>query len=134
MDHRRLEALLDDVADREWEHARAREHVGASKLWLVHRLLQHRTARPDRCASGYRPIEAEGAKADHAVAFSRDDLVVVVPRLIAGRAGGWAGTRLPLPAGAWRDALTGRQCTGAVPLDDLLSTVPVAVLEPEPRP
>jgi (1->4)-alpha-D-glucan 1-alpha-D-glucosylmutase len=134
VDHQRLAALLDEIADEEWEVVRERADEGAPKLWLVHRLLQHRRARPDRYAGGYRPLEARGDKARHAVAFARDELVVVVPRLVVGLGAGWGDTELPLPSGRWRDVLTERESTGAVPLDDLLGSVPVAVLEQGSQP
>ncbi|MFG2583252.1 malto-oligosyltrehalose synthase, partial [Streptomyces malaysiensis] len=56
--------------------------------------------------------------------------VAVVTRLSRrlAEAGGWGATRLPLPPGRWRDLLTGRTAEGAVPLEELLSRLPVALL------
>ncbi|PNG92210.1 malto-oligosyltrehalose synthase [Streptomyces malaysiensis] len=56
--------------------------------------------------------------------------VTVVTRLSRrlAEAGGWGATRLPLPPGRWRDLLTGRTAEGAVPLEELLSRLPVALL------
>ncbi|NIY68977.1 malto-oligosyltrehalose synthase [Streptomyces malaysiensis] len=56
--------------------------------------------------------------------------VTVVTRLSRrlAEAGGWSATRLPLPPGRWRDLLTGRTAEGAVPLEELLSRLPVALL------
>jgi (1->4)-alpha-D-glucan 1-alpha-D-glucosylmutase len=88
--------------------------------------------RRDRAAAftGYEPLFPTGAGAEHAVAFARGDAVTVATRLPVrlGRDGGWRDTELPLPAGDWTDALTGRTATGATPLADLLGTYPVALL------
>ncbi|MEV0199138.1 hypothetical protein, partial [Nonomuraea sp. NPDC050691] len=45
------------------------------------------------------------------------------------RRGGWGATTLTLPAGSWRDLLTGSVHTGRVPLAHLLNRHPVALLE-----
>ncbi|MGH2722041.1 MAG: hypothetical protein ACRDJO_10635, partial [Actinomycetota bacterium] len=69
-------------------------------------------------------------RADHAVAFSRGDLLVVVPRLVAGLAGDWAGTEVRLPPGRWTDVLTGAAREGGpAGAAGLLEAFPVAVLE-----
>ncbi|MFI6685481.1 malto-oligosyltrehalose synthase [Streptomyces sp. NPDC050485] len=77
-------------------------------------------------------LAARGPRAGHCVAFCRSgEVVTAVTRLSLrlAEAGGWAGTELPLPDGHWADVLTpGREFTGAVPLDELLSGLPVALL------
>lgn len=105
--------------------------AGAAKLWLLHRTLAVRHARPAAFAGGYQPLRAEGAAAEHVLAFARgDDVVVVVPRLTVrlAVAGGWRGTTLALPAGRWHDALVGGEHRGAVEVADLLSAFPAALL------
>ena len=60
----------------------ARTDEGLPKLWLVHRALRLRRARPEVFdgRGAYRPIVARGARADHVVAYGRgEDVVVVVP-------------------------------------------------------
>jgi (1->4)-alpha-D-glucan 1-alpha-D-glucosylmutase len=55
-----------------------------------------------------------------------------VPRrsLRLARAGGWRGTRLPLPPGRWADALTpGREFEGHARVAELFERLPVALLE-----
>jgi (1->4)-alpha-D-glucan 1-alpha-D-glucosylmutase len=110
---------------------------GAAKLWVTHRVLEDRRRRPSAygAESQYRPLTAEGEKADHVVAFGRTGgLVTVVPRLTLGvdlaRPWGWGETVLALPEGAWTDVLTGLTCGGGhdVPVAGLLSRFPVAVL------
>ena len=53
-------------------------------------------------------------------------------------AGGWGETVLTVPAGRWEDAVTGHpvhpDARGAVRLDELLSTLPVALLVPAHAP
>jgi (1->4)-alpha-D-glucan 1-alpha-D-glucosylmutase len=101
---------------------------GAAKLLLVHKALRLRRERPE-LFHGYRPLPAEGAAAQHVVAFTRSpDLAVAVTRLPVGleAAGGWRDTVLPLPTGEWTDVLTGRPAETL--LDDVFDRYPVALL------
>jgi (1->4)-alpha-D-glucan 1-alpha-D-glucosylmutase len=105
--------------------------TGAAKLLLVHRALTLRRQRPE-LFSGYRPLAATGAAADHAVAYQRaDDLVVVATRLPVGleTRGGWGDTTLELPAGEWTDVLTGAAVSGGpASLASVLGQYPTALL------
>ncbi|HEX5188575.1 MAG TPA: hypothetical protein VFW16_03480, partial [Streptosporangiaceae bacterium] len=104
----------------------------------IMRLLAYRARHPAAFAPGslYQPLPVSGAKAEHAVAFARsaasgdENVVVIVPRLVARLADDWAGTTVELPAGAWTGVLTGERYGGAahVMVADLLSRFPVAVL------
>ncbi|MGP3970699.1 malto-oligosyltrehalose synthase [Streptomyces sp. 6N223] len=81
--------------------------------------------------AGYQPVYAEGPAAAHCLAFGRAERVITAVtrlsrRLAAG--GGWDGTHLPLPAGRWRDLLTGRAVTGKARLSELFAENPVALL------
>ncbi|MFC4589177.1 malto-oligosyltrehalose synthase [Sphaerisporangium corydalis] len=104
----------------------------AMKLLVTTSALRLR-ARLDPGAP-YVPLEAgeDGAGREHAVAFARgDQAVAVATRLPAGlaRRGGWGAATLTLPAGRWRDVLTGTPHTGRVPFAHLLARYPVALLE-----
>src|SRR3546814_1700707 len=83
-------------------------------------------------SSTYRPIAATGAKARHAVAFERDRLVVVVPRLLVGLGDDWGDTSIEVPAGGgggWVDLLSGTKVEpGPAVVADLLDDFPVVVL------
>jgi (1->4)-alpha-D-glucan 1-alpha-D-glucosylmutase len=102
------------------------DSVGAAKLLVVSRALR---ARRGRALTDYRALAADGPAADHCLAFDRGGLVAVATRLplALARRGGWGDTTLPLPPGAWTDALTGSPATER--LGDLLGTYPVALLE-----
>ena len=53
----------------------------------------------------------------------------MVPRLVLGLAGNWAGTELELPPGQWRDEFTGAELDGGRrPMAGLLGRFPVALL------
>jgi (1->4)-alpha-D-glucan 1-alpha-D-glucosylmutase len=114
-----------------------RADIDAEKLLITTTALKLRQAHPDWFAAGYQPLAAEGPAAGHAIAFARGAAVTVATRLPAGlrRAGGWAGTVLPLPAGTYQDLLTGATLTGPRPL---LATItqrhPVAILIPAGSP
>ncbi|MEU8247481.1 malto-oligosyltrehalose synthase [Nonomuraea sp. NPDC048916] len=83
-------------------------------------------------AAPYVPMEADGEAAEHVIAFARGgEAIAVATRLPVGlaRRSGWGTTTLTLPAGSWRDLLTGGLHTGSVPLSHLLDRHPVALLE-----
>ena len=105
------------------------------KLLVTSVALRLRRAHPGWFAGSYQPLPAHGPAARHAVAFIRGGHAVTVATRLTGvlsRAGGWAGTVLPLPGRRWRDVLTGATHAGPSPL---LATVtqryPVALLVPE---
>ncbi|MFC4011727.1 malto-oligosyltrehalose synthase [Nonomuraea purpurea] len=88
-------------------------------------------------AAPYLPLSAEGSAAEHVIAFARGldartrpMAVAVATRLPVRLArSGWGTTFLALPAGTWRDLLTGGLYTGRIPLAHLLGQYPVALLE-----
>ena len=115
-----------------------RDEQGLCKLWLIKQALKLRR-RQSRCfgAQGsYAPLQAEGALSGHVVAFQRgQNCLAVAPRLVLGLQGGWQDTRLPLPAGLWRNVLDGREgFSGGLALSDLLERFPVALLERQEAP
>ncbi|SOC57009.1 malto-oligosyltrehalose synthase [Ornithinimicrobium cerasi] len=89
--------------------AEGRPHDLADEvLWLRSRVLRLRSWLPQAYGPGadYQPVEA----GPHVLGFLRGGvaatLTIRAPRAL-GAAGGLGGTRVPLPAGHWRDALTG---------------------------
>jgi (1->4)-alpha-D-glucan 1-alpha-D-glucosylmutase len=107
---------------------------GAAKLWLTHRALAVRAGRANDFAPGapYRSLWAEGAAAEHAVAYRRGEGVVAVAQRLPLRlaaAGGWRDTILALPEGRWCNRLDGSTVEGEVRLAELLAAFPVALLE-----
>jgi (1->4)-alpha-D-glucan 1-alpha-D-glucosylmutase len=97
-----------------WEDGRIKQRITAA-------LLQDRMQSPTLYAEGdYQLLEAEGAHADHLLAYVRqhgtDALAVVVPRLWADLmksdnppvdAAIWGDTRIALAPGHWRNVMTG---------------------------
>jgi (1->4)-alpha-D-glucan 1-alpha-D-glucosylmutase len=128
VDYEYRRGLLDGVRAADSGEVLTRADSGAPKLWLTHRLLEHRRAWPERYDdASYQPMEARGARADDLVAFDRGELAVVAPRRGLD---GWSDTTVSLPAGRWSDVFTGAAVTGgAKPVADLLAGFPVAVLE-----
>ena len=108
---------------------------GTAKLRVVHAALTLRRERPELFTS-YAAVTADGAAADHVVAFDRGGAVTAVTRLpigLAGR-GGWGDTALELPDGRWRDVVSGRVLTatgGRLPLAEAFADLPVALLVKE---
>jgi len=72
--------------------------------------------------------------ADHVLAFDRGGAVTVATRLPVGLAAGegWGTTALQLPAGAWRNVITGTVSTSAdehrLQVSEVLRSLPVALL------
>lgn len=110
------------------------EH-GLPKLWVIRQTLALRKQRPEWFSpeADYQPLKAKGAKAKHAVAFSRaGSAVVVVPRLVLGLANDWADTEIDLPRTTWRNEFTDEKVTGGkLRLAELLSRFPVCLLSKE---
>jgi (1->4)-alpha-D-glucan 1-alpha-D-glucosylmutase len=130
VDHGRRAELLDALRDAGPEEALAHHEVGGSKLWLTHRLLQHRRSNPATYERAhYRGLAASGPAARQVVAFERGDLVTVVPRLVDPTPAALAGTELELPPGPWIDVLSGGSLRGGpTEVGRLLARFPVAVL------
>ncbi len=131
--------LLAQVGGMDVAEVLRRSDEGLPKLHVTRAALQLRRRAPEAfgpgAAGAYRPLAGAGEAAGHVVAFARGERVVtVVPRLVLGlaRRGGWGDTTVELPAGAWRDELTGRAVEGgAVSLAALLDAFPVALLRLE---
>jgi (1->4)-alpha-D-glucan 1-alpha-D-glucosylmutase len=102
------------------------------KIRVVHAALRLRRDKPDTfLAGGHHPLQAQGAAADHMVAYLRgDDVLVAVTRwtLRLGETG-WGETTLTLPPGTWTDRIVGRTFTGTVPAAELFGELPVSLLE-----
>jgi (1->4)-alpha-D-glucan 1-alpha-D-glucosylmutase len=111
---------------------------GLPKLFVIHRALQLRRARPEAFGrhGSYRSLPTTGGRADHAVAFCRGgEAVIVVPRLVLGLDGDWRDTAVVVPPGHWRDQFTGEEVSvpdgpgpTGVALRALLGRFPVALL------
>jgi len=105
---------------------------GRPKLWVLQRAL-HLRRRRTACfgpEGGYEALRARGEHRAHVVAFLRGGrTATVVPRLGCRVGGAWSDTTLDLPAGRWRNELTGEAVEGgAVRIDRLLARFPVALL------
>ena len=55
-------------------------------------------------------------------------MITVATRLPVGLQDVWGSATVTLPAGSWKDLLTGRSSSGGVPLRELLADYPVALL------
>jgi (1->4)-alpha-D-glucan 1-alpha-D-glucosylmutase len=128
---------------------------GRVKLYMTSRALACRAAYPDLFARGaYVPLEAEGAAAEHVVAFTRRDaeneFITVVPRLVVGLTRKelldpigtevWGDTRLLLPDAEpgtrYRDVFSGEMLKvsannveTSLPVAGIFASFPFALLE-----
>ena len=153
---RTLEAFRDRL-ERGESAALARElvdtwHDGRVKAYVTWRLLHLRRERSETFSRGrYAALEASGTRAEHLVAFARDDVVVVAPRLVRRlfeRLDGppkllFADERVVLAPGAalqYTDRFTGAARTAKTDAEapyleahSLFADFPVVVLEPASR-
>lgn len=102
------------------------------KLLVTMRALRLRREHPGWFASPGATYEALPSGSVHAIGMLRAGRVAAVAtRLPVGleRGGGWGGGGIALPAGRWRDVLTGHAVDGGVvPLEHVLQHMPVALL------
>ncbi|MDX6274772.1 MAG: (1-_4)-alpha-D-glucan 1-alpha-D-glucosylmutase [Frankiales bacterium] len=130
VDHELRGKLLEQLDGLSTDAVLERVDEGLPRLAVLKAGLALRTSQPTAFGpdGAYVPLLATGARADHVVAFSRGGRAVcVVPRWTR-RIGPWADTALALPAGIWRDVITGREHWGEVGLGALLEAFPVALL------
>jgi (1->4)-alpha-D-glucan 1-alpha-D-glucosylmutase len=109
------------------------DESGAAKLLVTSAALR---LRRDRSELFTRYVDAPvlGHAADHAIAFDRGGAVTVATRLPVGLAakGGWGDTFVVVPQRPLVDVITGRAFDGGIiPLAELLSDYPVALLAPQ---
>jgi (1->4)-alpha-D-glucan 1-alpha-D-glucosylmutase len=108
--------------------------VGAPKLWVVKQALQVRGEHPEwfGAKAAYAAVLAKGPESERVIAYQRGkDVVVVATRWTQG-AKDWGETAVRIPAGSWRNRLTGEVVGGgAVKMAGLLSGFPVALLTRE---
>jgi (1->4)-alpha-D-glucan 1-alpha-D-glucosylmutase len=102
------------------------------KIRVVSAALRLRRDRPASFTDGgYTPMLADGAAAEHVVAFLRgDDVLTAVTRHSVRLAEtGWGETAFVSPDGVWTDRIGGGRFTGRVLAADLFADLPVALLE-----
>jgi (1->4)-alpha-D-glucan 1-alpha-D-glucosylmutase len=115
------------------EEAWRRRESGLAKLWLIQKILAFRRRQPELFGSTgtYEPLEVSGAKASHVLAFMRGrGAAGVVPRLVGAFDGNWNDTKVELPEGRWKNALTNLPVERGL-MSELTSQFPVALLELE---
>jgi (1->4)-alpha-D-glucan 1-alpha-D-glucosylmutase len=127
--------LLDELDSLSTQRILQRMPDGLPKMWTIrqaHRVRRERAASFGE-AGAYTPILAEGARSENVVAFLRgEDVVTVVPRLTRSLDHGWQSTTIRLPQGRWRNRLASSEVSGGtIPVFDLLSEFPVALLTRE---
>jgi (1->4)-alpha-D-glucan 1-alpha-D-glucosylmutase len=108
-----------------------RMDAGMPKLWLIHQALHLRRERPQWFdeKSSYSPLPTNGDKSMHVIAFLRADSVAAIAPRWNVRLGGFGNTMVVLPAGRWRNLLSGEVVNGGgVRVKSLLERFPVALL------
>ncbi|MBD8044034.1 malto-oligosyltrehalose synthase [Arthrobacter sp. Sa2BUA2] len=112
------------------------DESGAAKFLVTREALRLRRGRPE-LFTGYTALSVEGPASKHLFGFDRGGVLTLVTRLPLGlaAAGGWNGTTVQLPAGTYRNRLTGAAHSGGeTDVETLFSTYPVALLALEGEP
>ena len=119
------------------EEILSRMDEGLPKLWTVHQALLVRREHPASFGPGgsYVPLPVTGAAPERLIGFRRADDVIAVVQRLAARGREWGDTSVELPAGQWRNRLTGDVLPGgAAKAADLLARFPVALFIREAGP
>ena len=129
------DSLVDPDNRRPVDYRLRREALSENihpKMRVVTAALRLRRDRADTFTDGhYTPVLAEGAAAEHLVAFLRaDDVLTAVTRhSVVLAETQWGDTSLTLPDGVWVDCVGGGRFSGRVLATDLFAELPVALLE-----
>jgi (1->4)-alpha-D-glucan 1-alpha-D-glucosylmutase len=135
VDFSRLSDLLGEVAAEradgvDVDRILAGVDDGLPKLWVTARTLWARRHHPQAFEPGasYRPLLADGDRADDVIAYLRgDEVVTVAPRRVGVE--DWGDTALTMPDGPWYDVLAGQGHDGGVRrVAEMLGRFPVALL------
>jgi (1->4)-alpha-D-glucan 1-alpha-D-glucosylmutase len=139
VDHHHRAALLKELEDGiEPGALLARLDEGLPKLALTRAALRLRAQRPEAFGpdADYRALWPSGARAGHLAAFVRGDTIIALAPVQVRALGAthaswaWADTSITLPAGTWRDVVTGTEVAGGTHrIDELLASFPVGLLE-----
>jgi len=129
------DSLVDPDNRRPVDYRVRREALGANshpKMRVVTAALWLRRDHPATFTDGgYTPVLAEGAAAEHVVAFLRADnvLAAVTRHSVVLAATHWGDGSLTLPDGVWADRIAGCRFSGTALASDLFAGLPVALLE-----
>lgn len=109
-----------------------RDDSALPKLWVMYCAMTVRGKHPEwfGADAAYTPMLATGARAENVVSFLRGGSVaVIVPRWPHKVGDSWGSTSIELPAGKWRNTLTGDGLDGGrLRMQAVLRRFPVALL------
>jgi (1->4)-alpha-D-glucan 1-alpha-D-glucosylmutase len=128
VDYALRRALLEQLDECSPEQIWARAPEGLPKLWVIRQALALRKQHPQwfTAEGGYRPLLPSGG--ENVVAYRRGGAICIVPRLSL-HARTMANVSLKIPAGKWKNEMTGEIIQGGeVMAAALLERFPVALL------
>jgi len=120
--------LLGQLDECSPEQIWARAPEGLPKLWVIRQTLALRKQHPQwfTADGGYRPLLPSDG--ENVVAYQRGGAICIVPRLSL-HAKAMADVSLKIPAGKWKNELTGEIIQGGdVRFGAVLARFPVALL------
>ena len=133
VDYERRQAMLKQLQQgMAVEEILSRADTGLPKLWITYCALMVRSKHPDwfGAEAAYVPLRATGARAENVVGFLRGgQIATVVPRWPLKLGESWGATSIEIPAGRWRNVLTGDEIEGGrVRVQSILRRFLVALL------
>ncbi len=116
IDYQSRKAMLAELeAGVSVEEIMSRMDSGMPKLWVLYKALHLRREKPEWFGreAAYSPLQVDGPKQAHLIAFSRGDSVAVLaPRWNVKLGGGFGSTTVQLPQGTWSNVFTGEKVKG----------------------
>ncbi len=131
VDFQKRRELLNELDNTTPENVLYKMHTGLPKMWVIQKTLALRKRLPKVLGAkgAYEPLNAQGAKKDHVIAFMRGKRVItLVPRFMAKLNNLWGATFIELPPGKWEHVFTADIFRGKTKVQDLLKRFPVCLL------
>jgi len=124
--------LLKEIKTLSPEEILDRMDEGIPKLWVTYKTLQIRKDHPKLFGpdAKYKSMVIYGPKAEHVIAFMREEgCITVAQRLSIKRGREWGDTIIGIPKGTWKNIFTGEKWgKGHLLIADLLKRFPIALL------
>jgi (1->4)-alpha-D-glucan 1-alpha-D-glucosylmutase len=134
VDYELRKGLLSELGHLSPKEILNRMDEGLPKLHVIHQSLLLRRQHPEWFGSeaAYKPMNATGSRASHAIAYMRGDSVLVLAPRHTYTLGDWGDTQITVPDGHWCNRLTGERVdAGASRIAALLGNFPAALLQRE---
>lgn len=148
VDYTARSQALEQLENWDWsevstpDYSHLEDYANLAKMAVVKHAHAVRAQYPGCFVGGdHQAVFAEGRAESHIVGTARGtdrqhlNIIGLAIRrpLILMETGGWFDTTVTLPAGHWRDRLSGRSFSGSVPAAEIFADLPTALLVLQPE-